>query len=456
MPGRRATRTAPYVAWLLILATTAALVLFLNAPGHMSVDSIISLAEGRTGTRITWGPPMYSAILGFFDGIQTGTTLYLGASLMLLLVAWATLPALRPRLRWSGPLLLVLVVATPQLMIYQGIVWKDVLFANLTVAAFVVLAVAGRLWMSMPLRLGAFVLAATLLAFACLVRQNGFIAVVAACVVLAWLGSRSGGLRSAVSWGLAGLILPLLLMVGLDRATPVKDAPGAESQDRGVRLLQQYDLAAALAENPQRPMPILDRANPAEMRIFRREAPTAYSPVRIDSLSRVQNLGQVIWRLDGEDVSREWLDMIVEDPVGYGERRLNVFRWVFATPDIDRCLPVHVGVAGPPAEMALLKMEPRFDGDDVRLFNYVTWYLDTPVMSHVAYAILALVVGLILLIRRDPGDIAIAGLLGTGLAFAGSFLVISLACDYRYLYLLDISAMTGLLYLMIDPRLKRG
>ena len=42
------------------------------------------------------------------------------------------------------------------------------------------------------------------------------------------------------------------------------------------------------------------------------------------------------------------------------------------------------------------------------------------------------------------------------LGFAASFFAISIACDYRYLYLLDISAMTGLLYFMIDPRLKRG
>lgn len=456
MSGRRLSRKGPYLAWLLILAAAAALVLVLNAPGHLSVDSVISLAEGRTGARITWGPPMYSAILGVFDRIQSGTLLYLGASLTLLLAAWATLPALRPRLRWSGPLLLMLIIATPQLAIYQGIVWKDVLFANLTVAAFVALAVAGRIWPSTPARVLAVLLAATLLAFACLVRQNGFIAVVAAAVVLAWIGGRFGGRRSAIGWGLAGLIAPLVLMAALDRATPVKDAPGAVDQDRGVRLLQQYDLAAALAEDPQRPMPILDRANPVEMRIFRQAARKVYSPVRIDSLSRSQDIGKVIWRLDGEDVSRQWLDMIVDDPVGYGSRRLTVFKWVFATPDIDLCLPVHVGIAGPPAELTLLKLTSRFNADDVRLFNYVTWYLDTPVMSHVFYAILALAVGLFLLIRRDPGDIAIAGLLGAGLAFAGSFLAISLACDYRYLYLLDISAMTGLLYVAIDPRLKRG
>jgi hypothetical protein len=41
------------------------------------------------------------------------------------------------------------------------------------------------------------------------------------------------------------------------------------------------------------------------------------------------------------------------------------------------------------------------------------------------------------------------------LGFAASFLVISIACDYRYLYFLDLAAMTGVLYLALDPRLKR-
>lgn len=440
---------------MLILAAATALILALNAPGHMSVDSVISLAEGRTGTRITWGPPMYSAILGFFDHIRPGAGLYLAASVAILFAAWAAMPALRPRVWWSGPLLLALAVATPQIVIYQGIVWKDVLFANLAVSAFITLAVAGRIWGWPPARLAAVALACLLLAFACLVRQNGFIAVAAASVVLAWIGGRSGGRGAALGWGLAGLFVPLALMAGLDRVTPVKEAPGVADHDRGVRLLQHYDLAAALAENPQLPLPILDRANPAEMRVFREEARKVYSPIRSDALSQSRVLGKTLWKLDSDAVSRQWLDLIMDDPIAYGRRRLAIFEWVFGTPAIDRCLPAHLGVAGPPAQMALLKLKPRFSEDDRRLYNYLSWYLDTPAMSHVSYAIMAAVVALLLLVRRDPGDIAVAGLLGAALAFAASFFVISLACDYRYLYFLDLSAITGLLYLALDPRLRR-
>ena len=38
------------------------------------------------------------------------------------------------------------------------------------------------------------------------------------------------------------------------------------------------------------------------------------------------------------------------------------------------------------------------------------------------------------------------------LSFAASFVVISIACDYRYLYFTDIAALTGLIYLAVDPQ----
>ena len=105
--------------------------------------------------------------------------------------------------------------------------------------------------------------------------------------------------------------------------------------------------------------------------------------------------------------------------------------------------------------MADLKLPRRWSLGDTRLYNYVTWFLDTPAYSHITYALVALVAGLMLLWRRDPADLAMAGLMAGALAFAASFVVISIACDYRYLYLVDMAAITGVLYLALDPVLTR-
>ncbi len=40
---------------------------------------------------------------------------------------------------------------------------------------------------------------------------------------------------------------------------------------------------------------------------------------------------------------------------------------------------------------------------------------------------------------------------GPSWGFASSFFVISIACDYRYLYFTDIAAMAGLVYAAVDP-----
>ena len=59
---------------------------------------------------------------------------------------------------------------------------------------------------------------------------------------------------------------------------------------------------------------------------------------------------------------------------------------------------------------------------------------------------------LIFLLRRRQGaDLAVAGLLASALLFTATFVIISIACDYRYLLFLDLSAMAGALY-AVGPR----
>ena len=107
---------------------------------------------------------------------------------------------------------------------------------------------------------------------------------------------------------------------------------------------------------------------------------------------------------------------------------------------------------GPAEDLADLNLTSGVDAVDQKLYNYGTRFLDTPAISHPAFAGLAFVLILGLLIRRSPQDIAMAGLMMSGLAFAGSFFLISIACDYRYLYFLDLATLAGLFYIAVDPK----
>ncbi|MDB5452044.1 MAG: hypothetical protein JWO33_622, partial [Caulobacteraceae bacterium] len=103
-----------------------------------------------------------------------------------------------------------------------------------------------------------------------------------------------------------------------------------------------------------------------------------------------------------------------------------------------------------------LGQQPRWTDADQQLANYWTWFLDTPAYSHAAYAGLALALAGLLLWRRSPADVAVAAMLLAGLAFTASFFVVSIACDYRYLYFADLAAIAGAIYFAADPSLKRA
>ena len=450
------TGTGVAARWTTRLILLAALIgmLLLNMPGHMSVDSVLALHEGRFGLRETWNPAIFGWLLGVLDRIRPGGMLAVVLSGTLLFGSWMALPSLRPRTSWLAPVLALGAVALPQAMIYPGIVWKDVLFAVATLAGFVVLAFGVR-DRSRPTPWISLILAAVLFAAAGLLRQNGLILAAPAALALAW--ARSGGgwgrsTRLALGW-LVGVAVLTLVLSAVARPQGI-GAPD-DAGGRGVRLLQSYDLAAAAALEPGRPTPLVDRASPAVGAYLREHAKRLYSPERVDVMTADPWLEAHLPDVPRETVQAEWLDLVTGDPGLYLQARRLAFRQVFATPAIERCLPVHVGIMGPAKALADLRIAPRADAHDGRIYNYATWFFDTPAMSHVAYAAIALVVFLLLMVRRDPADLVIAGLMVGALGFAASFFAISIACDYRYLYVLDLAAVTGALYLAVDPRLRR-
>ena len=91
------------------------------------------------------------------------------------------------------------------------------------------------------------------------------------------------------------------------------------------------------------------------------------------------------------------------------------------------------------------------DLQDRALETHARRFFGTPVYSHLSYVLIAVAVAGLLLLRRDPADWVFVALMAGSLAFAATFLLISVACDYRYLYLVDVAAMAGLLYVALDP-----
>ena len=449
-----ANEFAPRWAYRLVLLAALAGMIRLNWPGHFSVDSVLALHEGRFGLRETWNPAIFGWLLGSLDRIQPGAALAVVLNGILLFGSWMLLPTLRARTHWLGAVLALGVIALPQVLVYPAIVWKDVMFAVAAVAGFVVLALSVQS-QSAPGRWFGLILSALLFAIAGLLRQNGLILALPAALALAWATSVPGwarAVRRGFGWLASVAVLALILsIVAQPQGVGAPDGAGA----KGIRLLQSYDLAAAAALQPGRAMPNIDRAAPSVGTYLRDHADRVYSPERVDTMTADPWLAKHLPSVSRATIQADWFGLITGDPGLYLRGRWLAFQQVFATPAIDRCLPVHVGITGPAKALSDLKMARRADAHDGRIYNYVTWFLDTPAMSHLTFGGLAIGVFMLLMVRRDPADLIMASLMVGALGFAASFFVISIACDYRYLYVLDLAALTGVLYLAIDPRLRR-
>ena len=444
--------SAAAVVFRIAMAAGLLLGLAANLPGHMSLDSVVTLTEARTGVRQTWAPAVSSWILRPFDAVVSGTGLYVAACAALLFLSLMSLPRLRGRATWLAAGLGVLAIATPQVLIYQGIVWRDVLFANLTIAGFICLAHAVRRWDSRPVLPLAGALAC--LALAALVRQNGLILVVAAAGALAWT-ARRGGLRASLAWGGGSLVAVAVLALAFNHLAQPPKTVAKLRLNTPALILEHYDIVGAKAHHPKLKFKEIGKVDRAAQALLEAQSQRIYSATRVDTLDSDEAFRKTIWHVPDAAMNAQWRAVILHYPAGYLLHRADVFRWVFLTPKLELCLPVQVGVIGPAEMVDDLNLQPGIDTRAQAVADYARKFYGTPVYSHLTWALVAVAAIVLLLRRRDPADWVIMAMLGGALAFVASFALISLACDYRYLYLLDLAAIVGALYVALDPPRRR-
>jgi hypothetical protein len=93
-------------------------------------------------------------------------------------------------------------------------------------------------------------------------------------------------------------------------------------------------------------------------------------------------------------------------------------------------------------------MSQRHDDKDAWLEdNYAQPLVGTPALSHVAFALMGLVCLIVLLMRRKLSDWPIAAMLIASALYALSYFFIGVACQYRYLFVMDMSALAAMFYL---------
>ena len=434
-----------------IVVGGGALMLFVNLPGHLEFDSVRQLLEGRNGVYSNWHPPVMSWLLGLGDGIIPGAAAFVVFNVLLAFGTLLSVLWLVPRPGWLSVGAALICVALPQLFLFPAIVWKDMLFAESCVAGFVLLAHAAMYWQCVRLRVVLLLGAVLLCALAALTRQSGLLILPCAAAALGLIAGRVVGRKAGLAYGVGFLLACAGATLGGNALLQLRasKALGAVEQ---IEDLQLYDMAGMLQRQPALELASLRRDAPALEERMRNVGAKLYTPIGHDRLTDDPVIhGLIIGSVSA--VGRQWQALILAHPWTYLQVRGEDFSWLFLSQHPSECLIYEVGVSGAPADLRAAHLSPRYDGRDQWLDEgYGQRLIGTPALSHPAFALVGAISLIAMLWRRRPADLAFAGLMFATLFYTLSFFVISIACQYRYLYAIDMSAIAAAFYLLTDWR----
>jgi hypothetical protein len=451
---RQKLRTLPLGALVTaaVIAAAFGFSLAVNLPGHLSYDSVIQLYEGRTGAYNGWHPPVMSWLLGLFDALVPGPALFVVFDTQLLYGAMLSLIFVQKRVSWAAAVIALGAAALPQFLLYPGIVWKDVLFANAAVAGFVALALAAAHWDKPRWRFSLIFVSALFLVLATLARQNGVLLLLAGAAGLGWIAVSQVNLRKrreALVYGGGLLVVAIVAITAANIGLSLRKY-GDSATVAQFRLLQIYDIVGMKHADPSLALPVLQTQEPDLAAEVAGDGVRVYTPTRNDTLVATPRFLSALGDSEPSNVFAQWRSLIATHPWLYAKVRAAEFWQVFATPNVTQCMPYKVGIEGPPDKLRALGMSERDDDRDDALDSYAGAIQSTPAFSHVTFLILGAASCYLLWRRRRAADLAFLSLFGGMTLFAASFFVISIACDYRYLYGIDLSAMIVLFYLALD------
>lgn len=426
-----------------VLAAQAALGLYVGLPGQMSTDSIIQLYEGRTLQFVSFNPPLMSLLLGVLDRLGNAPVGFVLLSQALLSASsWLVLRG-AARTTVVRLCLAAVVLLNPVVLIYVGIVWKDVLLAHAVVLVYLLLA-----WLHRdrkPLTPLLAVLVLLLLTIIVGVRQQGLLFAVPAAL---WAATTLG--RSRRARLLAGIAL-LAIPVGTNRlldsyAGGARANPQIDAVATGWRILVQYDIAGILANGGSLPAD-----TPSALADEFRRQSLRYSLYRVDTLD---GSPPQFWALDTAAATRLWRGTIALSPAAYLRHRAAHFAALLGLAGMRSCLPVYTGTDGPvvlPGTdrdlTAFLGLAAGVHHASYRVHDFGRDYGDTPLFMHLAYAVVLMMVALWLLVRREH---VLLTLSVCALLFLTSYSVVGIACDFRYAYTLTVTTTLLVAYACLN------
>lgn len=422
------------VACFLAVATAVAW----SDGGHLSLDAVQQMVEAATGRSVSWSPPFMSALLQVLGGEAPFSAPVASGRFVLLACVglWgglllATLPVARVRGLWLRVLCVGALALHPVLLAYAGIVWKDVLLAAV-VSAVLGLSLASLSSRETVPRMVLAGLAMCLVAILPQVRQHGMLlAPLLGLLPLAsvfWMDT----LRYRLRFLLLGVLLAIAAITAATTSSWAAAAIGEDDSDStsiGFRSVFMFDIAGIEARVDVGPVRALglDAGGDEVLR-------QVYSADRIDTLPQAAGFDTIIAPMPVAVLRQLWWTAVTRHPRAYLEHRVAVFQRMLGLGEGGVCLPVHLGVAGPPEQLAALGLVEAIDTRDARVYAQLQPLFGTPVFSQawVLAILFAVALRVAFLPRRSRIALGVPTLATLG--YYASFVVVGIACDFRYLF----------------------
>lgn len=437
-----------HVPLVIAIAVLALALYAVHFPGQASYDTLAQAFDGATHVYTSNQPPAMSRLMFL---LTLPGVLALQVTLFALAV-WRLL-ALTGGAVFTRYLLLVVLFLFPVLLIYAGIVWKDVLFAHGAVLAVLLLPRPQAVHRWQPL-----VASAAILAVAVAVRQQGAIVAIGTLAYLL-LGGGLSSLRHARTWQATAVWLVIFLSCtgGIRHAVQTgSDISQSGSFAGPLRQLAMFDLGGVLNTVPQLDFPAIaagamlvpEEHRPTRERVI--EQLQRYSPQRQDFMAEADD-GNNLWIPPGAWFS-DWAAIILQHPAAYLVHRLDFMAWLLGCHEPLKCLPFYLGIQSEPQEMAATLGVPTGVSVRAKLLENLgeaTLFLFRP------WIYLCLSIGTLgVLLWRNPQRLSIVShgpmitLQLCGLLYAASYLFIGIACDFRYTYFCTITGLFGAAYVI--------
>jgi hypothetical protein len=421
---------------LLVLAAVVlgyALTVLVFYPGYATVDARYVYADAQAWQFGDWQSPVMGVLWRLIDPLAPGA---LSMSLLTITLYWLgfgllALIAAR-RALWLG-LLTLLLALTPPAFFFVGMVWRDILFGVIWLAAAaLVFAVVDR---AAALRWPVQAFALLLIALGVLLRPNAIFAAPFLAAYAAW-PARFDLKRMALV-----LVPGVVLFYALVPLTyyGLLDA----KRQNALHSILVFDLGGITHFSAENQFPV-DWTPQQTAQL----TSTCYDPVRWDSYWHVPPCPFVMQRLERPDdiifgtprLVAAWWHAVAAHPLAYLEHRAT-FMWQFLARS-NLVLPVWDW------------LDPNSAYGHSRFFTPLVALHDvlqpTLLFRPGLWLIFAVVIcGLALPARATPAGAFAVGVTASAIVYVLTFFAVGVAADFRYAYWCVLATMTGAVATML-------